>query len=185
MPAPPIRGQPPSDEQTAMVAEAAKHWREIGNDAPVQALARVEEAAKQLVALNSALATLYFAVFALGNLKDRVTSGLTWLFLLPVGLWLVSLLYATLVFVPRARPGADLDDVSVTAWRALRATYWDTVDRKLHWLHLSHSWLLGSFATIFVLLAVLVFSPAPTSSTPTQQVVIVTPTPRPSHTAHP
>ena len=180
MSSPVTRGRELGGEQAEMLKEAARHWREVRNDAPVQAVARIEDAAKQLVTLNSALASLYFAVFALGNLKDKVTSGLSWLFLLPVALWLASLFYATLVFVPRARTGADLDDESVTAWQALRTVYLDTRDSKLRWLHLSHRWLLGSFGAMLVLLAALVFFPAAAPANPVQRVMIVTPTPLPA-----
>lgn len=184
MPTPPIHGQSPSGEQSQMVEDMAKHWRGVGADAPLQELARVEDAAKQLVALNSALATLYFAVFSLGDLNNRVTPGLVWLCLAPVACWLVSLFFATLVFVPRARSGADLDDVRVSAWQDLRKTYMDTVERKLRCLHRSHWSLLGSFIAILVVLGALLFFPAPTESSRPQIVIVLTPTPAPSPTAH-
>ena len=47
-----LSGRRPSTEQEALLAAAAEHWRKTGNEAPVQAIARVEEAAKQLVALK-------------------------------------------------------------------------------------------------------------------------------------
>src|SRR5918911_55382 len=79
---------------------------ELVNEAPVQAITRIEDAAKQLVTLTGLLQGLYFAVFAFSGLHDRITNR--WLLLfatLPVGLWLVSLCCATLVFVPRVRQG--------------------------------------------------------------------------------
>lgn len=46
-----IQGRAPSAEQEVLAKAAAEHWRKVINEAPAQALARAEDAAKQLVAL--------------------------------------------------------------------------------------------------------------------------------------
>src|SRR4051812_3125167 len=146
MTTPNVRGRPPTAEEQALVKAAAEHWRKTGNEAPAQALARVEDAAKQLVALTGTLQGLYFAVFAFSDLRERVANPLVQLlFFAPLLLWLVSLYCATRVFVPRVR-GADLNDMRVDAWQRLRDAYAATVDDKLAWLYRSHTWLLVSFA---------------------------------------
>jgi hypothetical protein len=170
------QGRPPTPEQEAMIKAAADHWRKVGNEAPVQALARVEEAAKQLVTLNGALQGLYLAVFAFSDLQERIMGWLVLPFVLPVMLWLGSLYCATRVFVPQVRPGADLDDVSVDAWLKIRNTYTETVAQKLAWLHRSHRLLISSFVVVLVLLILLVFLPAAPAPGPTQ-IIILTPTP--------
>ena len=173
---PVVGGRPPNAAQENMIAASAEHWYKIGNEVPVQALGRVEDAAKQLVSLNGALQGLYFAVFAFSDLKARVSGDVALLFLLPVGCWLASLSFATLVFVPRARPNTDLDNLDPKAWLTFRDTYFDVVNRKLAWLHWAHAFLLVSFVAVLALLIALVFLPAIPASTPTR-VIILTPTP--------
>ena len=170
-----LSGRRPSAEQEALLAAAAEHWRKTGNEAPVQAIARVEEAAKQLVALNGTLEGIYFAVFAFSDLRVQVNGWLGLLVLLPVLLWLLSLLFATLVFVPRVRD-IDLDDMRPGAWIELRDAYTELGLRKLRWLHWSHGWLLVSFVAVLLLLGTLVFVAVPAPSGPTE-IMLVTATP--------
>lgn len=178
-----LQGEPPSSEQEAMLKTAAEHWRKTGNEAPVQAIARIEDAAKQLVVLNGTLEGIYFAVFAFSDLRAQINCWLGLLFLLPVLLWLLSLLFATLVFLPRVR-GVDLDDMRPAAWLALRDAYTNVGLRKLRWLHWSHSWLLASFVAVLLLLGSLVFIAAPAPSKPTE-IMLVTATPAAAPTATP
>lgn len=160
-----------------MIVAAAKHWRKTGNEAPAQSVVRVEEAAKQLVALNGTLEGIYFAVFAFSDLRAQINGWLGLLFLLPVLLWLLSLFFATLVFVPQVQ-GFDLDDLRSGAWIELRDAYVDVSLRKLRWLHWSHAWLIISFVAVLGLLCSLVFIAAPEPAGPTQ-IMLVTATPVP------
>lgn len=178
MSSPSLHGRPHDDEQAGMIKATAEHWRKVGNEALLQAIARIEDAAKQLVALTSALQALYLAVFAFSSLRERVENEwVLLLFFLPVLLWLGSLFCAARVFVPRVRSGADVNDVSPSSWQRLRRTYEETGNKKLRWLHWSHRLLIGSFASLLLLLIPLVFLPDAPPAGPTR-VIIVTPTPR-------
>src|SRR5919199_1399809 len=177
MSTPNFAGRPPGPELEEVVKGATEHWRKVANEAPVQAITRIEDAAKQLVTLTGLLQGLYFAVFAFSGLHDRITNRLLLLFAtLPVGLWLVSLCCATLVFVPRVRQGADLDDQSPSAWLALRDTYLTVGRQKLARLHWAHGFLIASFGVVFALLIALTFVPSAPTPHPTE-IIIVTPTP--------
>lgn len=88
-----------------------------------------------------------------------------------------TLFCATKVFVPQVRPGADLDDMRVTAWRGIRDAYTKAVSAKLAWLHRSHWLLIASFVAVLVLLVWLAFLPS--APAPPTQVIILTPTPAP------
>ncbi len=169
-----VHGQPPTDEEAKVIGDAAAAWRKVQNDAPVTAIQRTEDAAKQLIALTGALQGIYFAVFAFGNVKDRI-SGL-WLlpFGLPVLLWLISMGLATLVFVPKLR-GADLNDYDPGAWEGLRDAYGRVGVEKLRWLQASQAALLVSFVFVACLLCTL--AAVPTPPTPPTQIILVTPTP--------
>ncbi|HEY6411877.1 MAG TPA: hypothetical protein VIY29_30840, partial [Ktedonobacteraceae bacterium] len=175
-----------SPEQVKMIQDAAEQWRKVGNEAPVQAVARVEDAAKQLIALTSGLQGLYFAVFAFSDLRKQVGamslpvpgSVLLLCFFLPIVLWLLSLYCATRVFLPQVRLGANINDMRIGAWQNIKQTYEKTRDEKLAWLAWSHRWLIISFAAVLVILVTLAFLPAPSLSGPTP-IIIITPTSTP------
>ena len=177
MATPNFTGRPPTPELEELVKGATEQWRKVANEAPVQAISRIEDAAKQLVTLTGLLQGLYFAVFAFSGLHERITNrGLLLFATLPVGLWLVSLCCATLVFVPRVWEGTDLDNQSPGAWLALRDTYYAVSRQKLARLHWAHGFLIASFGVVFALLLALAFVPAAPAPRPTE-IIIVTPTP--------
>lgn len=181
---PKLPGQAPTPEQEQMIQDIADHWRRVNNEAPVQAITRTEEAAKQLIGLNAALQGIFFAVFAFSDLRNQIgamhlplPNGLILLlFFIPILFWLISLYCAARVFVPQARPGVNLNDVSIGAWQSIKEVYEKTVDEKLKWLHRSHHWLIGSFVVILLLLVALAFLPPAPQAGPTP-IIIVTPTP--------
>jgi hypothetical protein len=181
---PKLPGQAPTPEQEQMLQDMADQWRRVGNEAPVQAITRAEEAAKQLIGLNTGLQGIFFAVFAFSDLRKQIgaihislPSGLILLFFfLPILCWLISLYCATRVFVPQARPGVNLNNVSVGAWQSIKEVYEKTGDEKLKWLHRSHRWLIGSFVVVLLLLVALAFLPPAPQAGPTP-IIIVTPMP--------
>jgi hypothetical protein len=177
------QGQQLDPDEKKLLGDTAEHWRKVWNEAPVQALTRVEDAAKQMIVVTAGLQGLYVAIFAFSTIRAQVMAISGWglvvvvlIFLfVPVVCWLVSLLYATLVFVPRAQPKIDLNEFSVGAWQKIRDEYDRVNKKKLRWLHRSHGWLIASFVLVLVAVVVLVLLPAaPTEPT---QIIIVTPTP--------
>jgi hypothetical protein len=174
----PTRGRRPSPDQEEVLRQERDHWHKVGHENLVQAATKLEDAAKQLVTLTGALQGLYFAVLVMGDLQRRVGQSPLILFvLLPVGLWLAGMACATLVFVPRVRMEADLDDRRERAWMDLRESYRVTVERKRRWLHWAHGLLVVSFAAVFMLLTLLIVQAAPPATTEPIRVILVTPTP--------
>jgi len=179
-----LPGQVPDDEQGQVIADAAQHWRGVGNDAPVQAIARIEDAAKQLIGLNAVLQGLYFAAFALSDVRKQLwamnlpfpASLLLLLFFLPIVFWLVSLYCSTRVFIPQVQTDVHLNDVSVGAWQQIKVAYEKSMKQKLHWLHLAHRMLVVSFAAVLLVGVCLAFLPPPSVTAPTP-IIIITPTP--------
>jgi len=179
-----FQGHQPSSEQIQMVQATADYWRKVSDKAPVEALTRVEEAAKQLIGLTGALQGLYLAVFAFSDLRKQIgglhVPALGWLiwliFLLPIVMWLISLICATMVFVPKPRSGANIEDTSVNAWQQIKETYEKTANDKLAWLHRSHIALVFSFGAVLIVLITFILLPVPAAPEPTR-IIIVTPTP--------
>jgi hypothetical protein len=184
----PVQGQQFDPDEEKLLEGMAEHWRKVWNEAPVQALTRVEDAAKQMIAVTTGLQGLYIAIFAFSNIRTQVmaTPGgvlVLLLFFTPVVCWLVSLFCATRVFVPRVQPGVNFNEVSASAWQKVKDAYGRASEEKLRWLQYSHRWLIASFVLVLIAVVVLVFLPTtPTAPTP---IIIVTPTPTvvptPSH----
>jgi len=170
------QGEPPSLQQQEEIAATAAYWKKVRQEAPLEAIKSLESAARHLVTLTGALQAAYFAVVTLGDLRALAAGPARLAILLPVLVWLASLFCASMVFVPRARPGADLDDWAEGAWQELRKTYFDTVADKRRWLHWAHGLLIASFAVMLALLAWLVLMPSAGGGTITA-VVVLTPTP--------
>jgi TRAP-type C4-dicarboxylate transport system permease small subunit len=184
MPLQKLPGQVPSPEQEEMLKKAAEYWRQVGIEAPVQAISRVEDAAKQLIGLTAALQGLYFAVFAFSDLRKQIValslpapgSLVLLLFFLPIVFWLTSLFCATQVFVPKMHLDVNLNDMSIAAWQQIKQKYESIVEKKLDWLHRSQMLLVISFGAVLLVLVILALLPAPPASGPTP-IIIVTPTP--------
>src|SRR2546427_5026687 len=102
----PIQGQQFNSDEEKILQEMMEHWRKVWNEAPVQALTRVEDAAKQMIVVTTSLQGLFVALFVFSTIRAQVmaTPGgvlgvlILLLFCTPVMCWLVSLFYATRVF---------------------------------------------------------------------------------------
>lgn len=169
------RGRPPSPEQEESVKATANYWRKVSNEAPVQAVKRIEDAAKQIIGLTGTVQSLYFGVIAFSSLRQYLKDWESLLFLLPMLFWLLSMFCATQVFVPRVR-NADLNDVRIDAWQNLREEYHRVVKDKLTWLHRAHLLLVISFVAVLLLLGALAFLPPASASEPARSIIL-TPTP--------
>lgn len=174
----PIPGHGLDPEEDDLLKEMAAHWRQVWNEAPVQAIPHIEDAAN----ITTALQALYVAIFAFSNLRTQFASTHwfvpDWLLLLffftPLVCWLVSLAYAMRVFVPHVQPDVNVNEVSVSAWQKVKDAYATVAEEKLRFLHHSQRWLVGSF--VLVLLAVILFALLPVPVTGPTPIIIVTPT---------
>ena len=154
----PVQGQQFNSDEEKLLQEMTEHWRKVWNEAPVQALARVEDAAKQMIAVTTGLQGLYIAIFAFSTIRAQVMATLggvlgvliLLLFCTPVVCWLVSLFYATRVFVPRVQPDVNFNEVSASAWHKVKNAYGRASEEKLRWLQYSHRWLVASFVLVLI-----------------------------------
>ncbi len=51
----PIQGQQFKSDEEKILQEMTAHWRNVWNEAPVHALTRVEDAAKQMIVVTTGL----------------------------------------------------------------------------------------------------------------------------------
>jgi hypothetical protein len=171
-----FQGQKPTKDQREAIDTLASYWLKVSFEATIQGLERVEDAAKQLIAINSALQGLYFALYTFSDLKKQITAWQILFFLTPMILWLISIYCASQVFVPRIQFGTDLEDLSQNAWLKIRDVYIGTLTKKLKWLHRSHIVLALSFIAIIFILIFLSFLPIASPDNPTK-IIIMTPSP--------
>ncbi len=166
---PPYSGHSLEPEEEQLLQQMEQHWQQVWNDAPVQSIARLEEAARQMITITAGLQILYPALFVLSTLRSQVVAlqgpvpG--WVALLPFFLppicWLVSLAQAAHVFLPRMRPGVNFNEISPGAWQKVKDAYAQAADEKLRALNRSHAWLIVSFGCVLLAVVVFLWLPAP------------------------
>lgn len=179
----PVSGQGLDPEEEELLKSTAEHWRKVWNETPVQAIPRLEDAAKQLIVITTGLQGLYVAIFVFSNLRTQIEAShwavpgalLLLLFFAPLLCWLASLFYAARVFVPRIHTDLNLNEMSVGAWQKVKDAYGRVATQKHHWLRRAHQWLIGSF--VLVVLAIMLLVLLPSAPTQPTQIIIVTPTP--------
>lgn len=164
----PVQGQQFNADEEKILLGMIEHWRNAWNEAPVQAISRVEDAAKQMIVVTTGLQGLYVALFVISSIRAQVMAVLggvvgvliLLLFCTPVVCWLVSLWYATRVFVPRVQPDVNFNEVSSRAWQKVKDAYGRVSEEKLRWLQHSHRWLIASFVLVLLAIVVLILLPA-------------------------
>ncbi|HEY4036282.1 MAG TPA: hypothetical protein VGL94_20170 [Ktedonobacteraceae bacterium] len=72
----PVSGQQFDPDEEKLLQETAEHWRKVWNETPVQALTRVEDAAKQMIVVTTGLQGLYVAIFVFSNIRTQVMATL-------------------------------------------------------------------------------------------------------------
>lgn len=164
----PISGQQLDPEEEQLLQQTADHWRQVWNDAPVQALVRIEDAARQVITITAGLQAFYVGIFAFSDLRSQIANIHSiipnWLVLLSFFLspvcWLASLAYATYVFIPRIRPGVNFNEVNPGSWQKVKDAYAKAAGEKLHALHWAHRWLVASFMSVLLAIVLFVVLPA-------------------------
>lgn len=98
--------QHPEPADDSLVKENRAFWREVGREMVKGSINATEEVAKQVIAVTGILEGLYFNAIAFSDLIDTskypayLLKGNLLPYLLPIGLLLVSLTLALLVFFP-------------------------------------------------------------------------------------
>jgi len=129
-----LQGRPMTDEEA--------HWLKIGQQAPVEGIKSLEEAARQLITITGFLEGVYFAVISFTDVRRIHNDWAHLSFVLPIGLWLVCILFASLVFVPRNYP------IDRRTPDSIREAYERIVHFKRVRLLIAYWILVGSFAVL-------------------------------------
>ena len=107
-----------------------------------ESIKSIEETAKQIIGVAGILEGLYFHAIAYSDIRGQLGGvGPLLLYLLPLLLWLVSLLAALLVFFPRAYAS------NISSWRESKAAFERIVAYKHAMLKIAGLFLvLGALA---------------------------------------
>lgn len=147
-----------------------EHWSKSRIDSAVSAIARYDEAAKQLITLGGILQGVYFAVFAFGKLNENLSV----LWSLPLFIPVVLVIFCAAQCVCRfhlrmeamsaynlmlrgRKEGLDIDELSnaMDNW----CQHIDSVaEGKRRWLHAANSLFVLAMVFAFIALIVLLQS---------------------------
>lgn len=71
----PPQGQQFNSDEEKILQEMTEHWRDVWNEAPIQALTRIEDAAKQMIVVTTGLQGLYVALFVFSTIRAQVMAA--------------------------------------------------------------------------------------------------------------
>ena len=132
------------------VEEAYTFWHDVGKDLIRTSFRSIDEGAKQIIGATAILEGLYFNAIAFSNLQGKIS--VVWplvIYLLPIGLLLVSLGAALMVFLPNRY------SLNFLSSNATKLIYETIARRKLRSLRVASCFLVFGVTALF--LAVLIY----------------------------
>ncbi len=136
----------PPERPDPLVVETRAFWRDIGKTMVRESLGTIDETAKQLIGVAGILEGLYFHAITYGNLRGQVKEDVV-AYLAPVGLLLLSLTAALVVYFPNRYR------VNFNSFEASKLVYGRVVVSKLWALRLASLFLvLGIAAILYAML---------------------------------
>ena len=145
------------EEPPVISAEPNPFWRKNAEKLVGESVSTIEDVAKQLIVVTSLLEGIYFHAIAFSDLKPSMTEAVAALYLAPIVLWLLSLIFAVLTLFPK-RYG-----ININSSRDSKEKYEAIVSKKRGRLKASGFFLILSFVALAAALAhYLLMVPAPT-----------------------
>ena len=156
----PPNPNPPSI-QSAPVSPLDRFWLDTARESAKESVKALEEAAKQLITITSFAQTVYFAAVSFGDLKKAIDAipaanqlALAFVLVLPLLLWIGSLILAIQVFKPETYQ-ANLESPDDA-----RETYYRIVGYKHRKLRQAHTMLvLGFFPLVLNIVFYIALAP--------------------------
>ncbi len=135
-------GEPP-----IIPIEPNPFWRENARKLVGESISTIEDVAKQLIAVNSLLEGIYFHAIAFSDVKPILTGWIAGIYLAPILLWLLSLVFAVLTLAPKAY------GININSSRDSKETFEEIVAKKHGMLKISEAFLILSFLALFAAVA--------------------------------
>ncbi len=135
------------DEPPIITPEPNPFWRENAQKLVGESISTIEEVAKQLIAVNSLLEGIYFHAIAFSDVKPVLTGWIAGVYLAPILLWLLSLVFAVLTLSPKAYK------ININSSRDSKERFEEIVSKKHGMLKISEVFLILSFIALFAAVA--------------------------------
>jgi hypothetical protein len=138
---------------------------------------RIDEGAKQLIALNGLLQGLFLAAFAFTDLRNLIQGWPIAIFSIALASLSISLICAALYFFPKLRRSRLQNNSPSEIRRALEQIYLQELSWRVYWLQRGQlCFILGLMFSI-TLMFIIVIKPSNIINENTIRIVLVTPTP--------
>lgn len=122
-------------------------WRENARKLVGESISTIEDVAKQLIAVNSLLEGIYFHAIAFSDVKPVLTNSTAAVYLAPILLWLLSLVFAVLTLAPKAY------SININSSRDSKERFEEIVSKKHVMLKWSEGFLIVSFIALMFAVA--------------------------------
>ena len=119
-------------------------WRENAQKLVAESLSTIEGVAKQLIAVNSLLEGIYFHAITFSEVKPVLNGWIAAIYLAPIALWLLSLVFAVLTLSPKSYK------ININSSRDSKERFEEIVSKKHGMLKISEAFLIVSFAALVV-----------------------------------
>lgn len=119
-------------------------WRENAQKLVAESIATIEGVAKQLIVVNSLLEGIYFHAITFSEVKPVLTGWIAAIYLAPIALWLLSLLFAVLTLSPKTYK------ININSSRDSKERFEEIVSKKHGMLKISEAFLIVSFVALMI-----------------------------------
>ncbi|MFA4935258.1 MAG: hypothetical protein WC568_05420 [Candidatus Methanoperedens sp.] len=134
-------------EPPIIPVEPNPFWRENAKKLVGESISTIEDVAKQLIAVNALLEGIYFHAIAFSDVKPLLTGWSAGVYLAPILLWLLSLVFAVLTLSPKAYA------ININSSRDSKERFEEIVAKKHGMLKISELFLILSFIALFAAVA--------------------------------
>lgn len=135
----------PEVEPDPYEKERIKFWQDMGKEFVKGSYTPVDECSRQILQINGMLISLYGAVFAFSDLKELALKDFQkMILLLPLGFFLLSLIFALIEFFP------EKSKINLISHTSIEKFYRKTLKEKLFYMRISAVCLIFGVAAMLV-----------------------------------
>jgi len=137
-----------NEEPPIVPVEPNPFWKENAKKIVSESITSTEEAARQLIAVNSLLEAIYFHAITFSDIKSRLSGeiDIAIIYLAPLTMWLLSLVFAVLAQIPR------IYQININSSSDSKERFIEIVSRKHRMVKISEVFLIASFLVLFAAL---------------------------------
>jgi uncharacterized membrane protein len=117
-------------------------WRENAQKLVAESFSTIGGVAKELIVVNSLLEGIYFHAITFSEVKPVLTGWIAAIYLAPIALWLLSLVFAVLTLSPKSYK------ININSSRDSKERFEEIVSKKHGMLKISEAFLIVSFVAL-------------------------------------